>query len=190
MSIGCEGMREHMSALLDGQLEAAETGPLQAHLDSCLLCRAALDAMHGVDRLLSAAPTISPACGFVGRFHFRLAARRNRRRTLIGLTLLTLTTTFLMLVGAGLLTASNLYAWQESDVSLPGLYQGVTGSLVRVGQAAERVLDLARVVWRAMERVRSHQMFVSVVVATALLAAVWAWAVGLRPHALRPVRAA
>ncbi len=190
MSLDCEQMCERISTLLDGQLEAAETGPLQAHLDGCPFCRAGLDAMRGVDRLLSAAPMISPPPGFVGRFHARLAARRNRGRTLIGLILLTLTTSFLMLVAAGLLTASSLCAWQDSDMSLPGLYQGVTHSLVQVGHAAGRLLDAARVVWRALERVRSHQVYVSCVVVTALLAAAWIWAVGVRPRGLRPVRAA
>jgi predicted anti-sigma-YlaC factor YlaD len=190
MSVDCERMREQMSALLDGRLEAAETGLLQVHLDGCSLCRVAHDAMRGVDSLLSAAPVTSPAPGFVGRFHFKLAARRNRRRALIGLVLLFLTTSALMLVGAGSLAVSSVAAWQESDVSLPGLYQGVTLSLVQVGQAAERVLDTARVVLRAMERVRSHQIYLSGVVATALLAVVWAWVAGLRPRPLRLVRAA
>jgi RNA polymerase sigma-70 factor, ECF subfamily len=45
---GCEGARAHAHDLLDGTLAAADQAVVQAHLDSCPCCPAALQAATGV----------------------------------------------------------------------------------------------------------------------------------------------
>ena len=189
MSIECDQVRENMSLWFDGRLATAETRNLRAHVRGCPSCWADLDAMCCVDRTLSAAPTVSPAPGFVARFQYRRSARRNRRRTMTGLILLTLATTFLLLVGVGLLTISSLWAWQGATASLPDLFGQVFQSLVVVGRAIQSVLNLALVMCWTVGRVLSHPLFVGYIMATALLVAAWAWIAGIRPRAYRAVRA-
>ena len=188
MSIECDQVREKMSLWFDSRLATDETRNLQAHVYGCPSCRADLDTMCCVDRTLSAVPMVAPAPGFVARFQTRLAARRNRRRTLTGLILLALATTSLLLVGVGLLTVSSLWAWGGDTVSWPDLLGQVFQSLVVVGQAFESVLNLALVIGWTVERMLSHPLFAGYMVATVSMVAAWAWIAGIRPRAYRAVR--
>ena len=204
MSIECQQVREGMSLWLDGRLETAQVGRLRAHVDGCPVCRAEIDAMRCVDRWLSDAPMVSPPTGFVARFQSRLAGRPvcvrtlaalpmvagrcNRRHALVGLTLLTLATMLAMLVGVEMLTLSSLWTWPGGAGPTADLLQQIIRSLLVVGKAAESCLKPIIVVWGALGRALSHPFFASVALGTALLAAAWAWIVGIRPRTVRPMR--
>jgi hypothetical protein len=51
-----EGLRERLSAYLDGELEAGDAAALERHLRGCAECRAELAALREVRSLLSALP--------------------------------------------------------------------------------------------------------------------------------------
>ncbi|MBO8142824.1 MAG: zf-HC2 domain-containing protein, partial [Firmicutes bacterium] len=74
---------EMLSAYIDGQLEPAARRRVEAHVRRCLRCRAELDELVALKRLLEAAPVPSPPAGLtesiVGRVRFR-EARRQRFR--------------------------------------------------------------------------------------------------------------
>jgi RNA polymerase sigma-70 factor (ECF subfamily) len=59
-SSGCEAARAHAHDLLDGTLAAADRATVQAHLDSCPCCPAALQAAAGVLNALAKAEQHRP----------------------------------------------------------------------------------------------------------------------------------
>jgi anti-sigma factor RsiW len=189
MSIVCEQMRECMSLWLDDRLTEAEQRQLRGHLRGCQDCRSQMDALRGVDDLLAGAALVSPTAGFAKRFQSRLIARRQRRRTMIGLLLLAAATVFLLLVGMGSLAASSVWEWQGTTPQVGGLLASAVDSAAVMGRVVENVARLVLVLWRAFGRILGHPLFMSSALATALLAVAWVWVVGKRPHAYRPVRA-
>ena len=79
-----EPFREMMAAALDGPLAPADRAHLDAHLDSCTVCRGAWHGLLEVDGLFRTAPTIAPPAGFTARAAARLARRQSRPRVLGG----------------------------------------------------------------------------------------------------------
>jgi predicted anti-sigma-YlaC factor YlaD len=187
MGSECERCSEAISLWIDGQLAEDEVGELQAHLSACRLCRAASDGLRRVDRLLVAAPMVSPMPGFASRFQSRLAARRNRRQTLIGLAALVLATASLMAAASGAVILSGLEMWQE--MSAADLIDQTARTVMSLGKAVAACFNIALVVGRALEQAISHPVFVGYAVMTALLAAAWVWVVGsrMRVHIGLPV---
>jgi len=53
----CDRAKEALSALLDGELTAAEADEVRAHLEGCPACRAELDALR---RLVAEVKTLPP----------------------------------------------------------------------------------------------------------------------------------
>ena len=174
----CERCDEAISLWIEGQLGEDEVQEMETHLSACRSCRAVSDALRHVDRVLVAAPMVSPMPGFAGRFQSRLAARRNRRRTLMGLIVLGLATASLMMATSGILIFSGLEMWQEMPTGdLIG--QGVS-MVMSLGKTAATCFNIALVVWRALEQAINHPVFMGYAMMTALLAAAWAWVVGSR----------
>jgi anti-sigma factor RsiW len=67
MNEHCDGSREHLAAYLDGELSAADRAHLEAHLESCPDCRAALAALRAGDARIRGAAT-TPSAGEERRF--------------------------------------------------------------------------------------------------------------------------
>lgn len=77
----CEAMQEQLSALLDGELDEAETRQVQAHLARCPDCRAFYTAMQELSGLLEPeAPPAALHAGIMARFdqRERVLARQKR----------------------------------------------------------------------------------------------------------------
>lgn len=72
----CEKTLELISALIDDEISPEDRALLEAHLDRCPSCRAALDDLRRRDRALrrTFAPWRAEADNFVGRFQARLLA--------------------------------------------------------------------------------------------------------------------
>jgi predicted anti-sigma-YlaC factor YlaD len=180
MGIPCERFTEALSLWIDGQLGESEVQQMETHMSACCSCRAVSNVLRHVDRVLVTAPMVSPMPGFAARFQSRLAARRNRRRTLMGLIVLVLATTFLMMATSGTLIFSGLEMWQ--GVSTGDLIGQGVRIVLSFGMAVATCFNIALVVWRALEQAMSHPVFMGYAVVTALLAAAWAWVVGSRTH--------
>lgn len=60
----CAGVREEFSALLDGELDAAQRGAVESHLAECSECLRALDKYRRVDRMYRALPAQRAPEGF------------------------------------------------------------------------------------------------------------------------------
>lgn len=183
----CDKYREKISLWIDEQLTADEVRQIEAHVAACASCRAALDSLRRLDRLLSAAPMIAPAPGFSQRFQTRLATRRRRRRTWAGLLTLSGATLLLVLGAATLLAISGLSLWGNLPVG--GLLPQVTGLLLDVGQAMAVFLNLAWLIVSALARGLRHPVFIAYVATTTVLIAAWTQIVTRHIHIQRPVAA-
>ncbi len=93
----CREWRESLGALALGQLPEGERAALEAHLEGCPECRAELDSLAGVARLLPladperfATPAATPPPGLADRVATTIGAERRaqrRRRARVGLAL-------------------------------------------------------------------------------------------------------
>lgn len=70
-----------LSAMLDGELSAAEEAQVQAHLVSCASCRSELDTVRLVRSWVRALPPVDPPFGFLERL--AQPYRTSRRRVAI-----------------------------------------------------------------------------------------------------------
>jgi anti-sigma factor RsiW len=181
----CETCREWMSLWLDGRLVQAEIEQVEDHTATCLDCRAALDALRRVDRLLNAAQPMLPAPGFTLRFQARLAARRQRRRTWAGVLTLGLATLGILLVTSVLLALYGL-EWWEFLIASGWLGQSV-GLLLSLGRAWMALLNLVRLVAGGLARGLEHPVVVAYAVVTAALTLAWTQIVRRRVFTYRPI---
>jgi predicted anti-sigma-YlaC factor YlaD len=181
----CETYREQMSLWLDHQLAPEEIRQLAAHTATCLSCRASLDTFRRLDRLLAAAPMMSPAAGFSARFQTRLAARRRRRHTWAGVLILALATVALLLGGAIILATSGLAVWET--VSATGLLTRSISLLLDLGKVGVAALKLAWLILSALAQAIQHPIFIAYALATSVLVAAWTSIVTQRVLAARPV---
>jgi predicted anti-sigma-YlaC factor YlaD len=171
ITMECDTYREQMSLWLDNRLTQEEIQQVEAHTATCPACRATLDALHHVDRLLVATPMVSPAPGFTARFQARLVARRRRHRTWAGLTVLGLATLALGLGMMVLLATSGLAVWESLSTS--GLLTQGIGLLLDLGKAWAALLNLVWLIASALAQGLRHPVFIAYVVATAVLTAAW-----------------
>jgi predicted anti-sigma-YlaC factor YlaD len=181
----CDTYREQMSLWFDRQLTQEEMRQVEAHTTTCPSCRAALEAVRRVDRLLASTPMVSPAPGFTARFQARLVARRRRHRTWVGLIILVLATLTLTLGGMALLALPGLALWESFSAS--GVLTQSIGLLLDLGEAVVSLLQVAWLILSALARGLRHPVFVAYAVATATLAVVWTEIVARRVLAHRPV---
>ncbi len=180
----CDTCREWMSLWLDNRLTQGEIRQVESHTATCPACRALLDAIHRVDRLLAAAPMMSPAPGFTARFQARLSSRRRRYRTWAGLVTLALATLALSLATMILLAIPGLTLWE--NLSTSGMLAQSIGLLLDLAQACVALLKLAWLIVGALARGLRHPIFIAYIVATAILTVVWAQVVTRRVLAHRP----
>jgi predicted anti-sigma-YlaC factor YlaD len=179
----CDAYQERMSLWIDSQLTEDEIQQIEVHTAACASCRASLDALRRLDRLLGAAPMMQPVPGFAGRFQARLDTRRRRRRTWAGLLVLTLATLVLLLGAMALLATSGLALWGNLAIT------GLTGLLLDLGKAMVVFLNLAWLILSALARGLRHPIFIAYVAATVILIAAWTQVITHRIHARRPVPA-
>ncbi|HVS14327.1 MAG TPA: zf-HC2 domain-containing protein [Thermoanaerobaculia bacterium] len=95
--MGCEVLKDRLSAYLDGEL--VEAGPVAAHLAGCASCRAALRDLRAASSLLAVTRGFAPDPSFVARFRRRLEAleiERTERWRLLALRLMPLAATALV----------------------------------------------------------------------------------------------
>ncbi len=183
----CDTYQEQMSLWIDDQLTEDEIRRIEVHAVTCASCRAALDALRRLDRLLDAAPMIAPMPRFTERFQARLVTQRRRSRTWAGLLTLTLATLIFLLGAATLLAASGLTLW--SNLAITGLLPQATGLLLDVGKAMVAFLNLTWLIAGALARGVRHPLFITYVAATTILIAVWTQIVARHIRARRPVTA-
>lgn len=174
----CDTYREQMSLWLDDQLAQEEIRHLESHTATCPSCRAALHTLRRVDRLMAAAPMMSPAPGFSARFQTRLAARRRRNRTWAGIITLALAALALALGAMVLLAIPSLALWESLSAS--GLLTEGIGLLLDLGEAGAALLRLTWLIASALARGLRHPVFLAYAGATAILAAVWTQIVARR----------
>jgi hypothetical protein len=80
---------DQLSALLDGELDAATAAEVRRHVDGCEPCRVELDEVADVRRALRDMPAVPAPPGFVGRLveQRRRATRRGATVTLLAAAL-------------------------------------------------------------------------------------------------------
>jgi anti-sigma factor RsiW len=181
----CDTYREQMSLWLDDQLTQEEMRQMEAHTATCSSCRAALEVLRRVDRLLASTPMVSPAPGFTARFQARLVARRRRHRTWAGFIILVLATLTLTLGGMALLALPGLALWESFSAS--GVLTQSISLLLDMGEAGVSVLRVAWLIISALARGLRHPVFVAYAMATAILAVTWTEIVARRVLAHRLV---
>jgi predicted anti-sigma-YlaC factor YlaD len=183
----CDTYQEQMSLWIDDQLTESEIRQMEAHVAACASCRAALDTMQRLDRLLDAAPMIAPVPGFTERVQARLVTRRRRSRTWAGLLTLMVATLALLLGATAILAVSGLTLW--GNLAITGLLSQATGLLLNLGQAVAAILKLAWLIVSALARGVRHPVFIAYVAATTILIAVWTQIVTRHIQVHRPVSA-
>ena len=183
----CNDYQEQMSLWIDDQLTQNEIQEIEVHTATCLTCRASLEALKRLDRLLRAAPLVSPAPGFSNRFQARLATRQRRRRTWAGLLTLTLAALVLLMGAVAVLTVSGLALWGNLPIGL--LLPQATSLLLDLGKAMAASLNLAWLILSALARGLQHPAVIAFVAATAILITAWTQIVARRFLVRRPVSA-
>jgi anti-sigma factor RsiW len=72
MRIDCEHVWEHISAYIDGDVEAALRAEIDKHLETCEICSAVLDSTRNVVVLVADGRVFELPAGFSDRLHGRL----------------------------------------------------------------------------------------------------------------------
>ena len=72
MRIDCKHVWEHISAYIDGEVEAALRAEIDRHLETCEICSAVLDSTRNVVVLLADERVFELPGGFSTRLHQRL----------------------------------------------------------------------------------------------------------------------
>jgi predicted anti-sigma-YlaC factor YlaD len=183
----CNNYQEQMSLWIDDQLTQNEIQEIEAHTATCPTCRTSLEALKRVDRLLIAAPLVSPVPGFSDRFQARLATRQRRRRTWAGLLTLALATLVLSLGAGAVLTVSGLALWGNLPFSV--ILPQATSLLLDLGKAVAASLNLTWLIVSSLARGLQHPASIAFMAATAVLITVWAQIVARRVFVSRPVSA-
>jgi predicted anti-sigma-YlaC factor YlaD len=183
----CDTYQEQISLWLDDQLTEDEIRQIEAHAATCASCRAAMDTLRRLDRLLDATPMIAPVPGFTERVQARLVTRRRRSRTWAGILTLTVATLVLFIGATAMLAASGLTLW--GNLAITGLLPQATGLLLDLGKAVATFLNLTWLIASALARGVRHPVFIAYVAATTILIAVWTQIVTRHIHAHRPVSA-
>lgn len=72
----CSDASELMDEVVDDHADSEREAALLAHVADCAACRAEWEVLQQVDRLLAAAPSVSPPAEFTSMVMARLARRR------------------------------------------------------------------------------------------------------------------
>jgi anti-sigma factor RsiW len=72
MRIDCEHVWEHISAYIDGDVDAALRAEINKHLETCEICSAVLDSTRNVIVLVADGRVFELPAGFSDRLHERL----------------------------------------------------------------------------------------------------------------------
>jgi len=72
MRIDCKHVWEHISAYIDGEVDAALRAEIDRHLETCEICSAVLDSTHNVVVLIADGRVFKLPAGFSNRLHARL----------------------------------------------------------------------------------------------------------------------
>ena len=72
MRIDCKHVWEHISAYIDGDVDASLRSEIDRHLETCEICSAVLDSTRNVVVLMSVYLVFEVPAGFSARLHVRL----------------------------------------------------------------------------------------------------------------------
>ena len=72
MRIDCHHVWEHISAYIDGEVDAALRAEIDEHLETCEICSAVLDSTRYVVVLVADSRVFELPAGFSRRLHERL----------------------------------------------------------------------------------------------------------------------
>lgn len=72
MRIDCKHVWEHISAYIDGDVDAALRAEIDAHLETCEICSAVLDSTRNMVILVADDRVFELPAGFSQRLHDRL----------------------------------------------------------------------------------------------------------------------
>jgi len=72
MRIDCKHVWEHISAYIDGDVDAALRAEIDKHLETCEICSAVLDSTRNVVILVGDERVFELPAGFTDRLHARL----------------------------------------------------------------------------------------------------------------------
>ena len=74
MRIDCKHVWEHISAYIDGEVDAALRADIDKHLETCEICSAVLDSTRNIVVLVADGRVFELPSGFSDRLHERLDA--------------------------------------------------------------------------------------------------------------------
>ncbi|HTW62228.1 MAG TPA: zf-HC2 domain-containing protein [Terracidiphilus sp.] len=74
MRIDCKHVWQHISAYIDGEVDAALRAEIDKHLETCEICAAVLDSTRNVVVLVADDRVFELPAGFADRLHARLDA--------------------------------------------------------------------------------------------------------------------
>lgn len=72
MRIDCKHVWDHISAYIDGDVDAALRAEIDKHLETCEICSAVLDSTHNVVVLIADDRVFQLPAGFSQRLHARI----------------------------------------------------------------------------------------------------------------------
>ena len=72
MRIDCEHVWQHISAYIDGEIDASQRVEIDRHLETCEICSAVLDSTRNVVVLIADNRVFELPAGFSDRLHARL----------------------------------------------------------------------------------------------------------------------
>jgi anti-sigma factor RsiW len=72
MRIDCKHVWEHISAYIDGEVNAAVRAEIDRHLETCEICSAVLDSTRNIVVLVADGRVFELPAGFSQRLHARL----------------------------------------------------------------------------------------------------------------------
>jgi anti-sigma factor RsiW len=72
MRIDCKHVWQHISAYIDGDVDAALRAEIDLHLETCEICSAVLDSTRNVVVLMADDRVFELPAGFTNRLHARL----------------------------------------------------------------------------------------------------------------------
>ncbi len=81
MRVDCKHVWEHISAYIDGDVDAALRADIDKHLETCEICSAVLDSTRNVVVLVADGRVFELPAGFSHRLHERLEAELQSRET-------------------------------------------------------------------------------------------------------------
>ena len=157
---------------IDGELSAVESAELESQLKSDKALQAKHVALRRVDRLLTNAPMVEPPIDFAAAFEVRLDKHLNRRRNILGLSI----------IGGIMILATALLLWSfaGSGTDVLALSDGNTVANMSV-DLLQRAINFTGIVYRVgtvvvqtMLQLIQHPIFVGYAFFALGLITLWA----------------